>query len=110
MHKALHTKDDIGRLYISRKERERGLASIDDCVDVIIQKLENYAKRLRKDLRKLLIVCDRSCLFHLPRQYTGSLSLTAKQQMHNNNHAEITQFWLAEICMLQTPSHQRQDA
>ena len=29
----------------------------------------------------LLTACDRSCLSHLPRQFTDSLSSTAKQQM-----------------------------
>ena len=33
IHKALHPRDDIDRLYVSRKERRRGLASIEDNVD-----------------------------------------------------------------------------
>ena len=33
MHKALHPRDDVDRLYVSRKERGRGLASIEDTVD-----------------------------------------------------------------------------
>ena len=33
MHKALHPRDDVDRLYVSRKEAERGLASIEDSVD-----------------------------------------------------------------------------
>ena len=28
MHKALHLRDDINRLYVSRKEGEKGVASI----------------------------------------------------------------------------------
>ena len=35
-HKALHLKDDIDRIYVSRKEGERGLASIEDSVDASI--------------------------------------------------------------------------
>ena len=31
MHKALHPRDDIDRLCVSRKEGGRGLASIEDC-------------------------------------------------------------------------------
>ena len=33
MHKALHTRDDIDRLYVLRKEGGRGHASIKDSVD-----------------------------------------------------------------------------
>ena len=33
MHKALHPRDDVDRLYVSRKEGERGLASIEANVD-----------------------------------------------------------------------------
>ena len=34
MHKALHPRDDTDRLYVSRKEGGRVLASIQDIVDV----------------------------------------------------------------------------
>ena len=50
MHKALHPKDDVDRLYVSRKEGRRGLASIDDSVDASIQRLEDYIEiRTRTD-------------------------------------------------------------
>ena len=42
MNKALHPKDDVDRLYVSRKEVGRRLASIEDCVDASIQRLEDY--------------------------------------------------------------------
>ncbi len=42
MHKALHPRDDIDRLYESRKEGGRGLSSIEDSVDASIQRLEDY--------------------------------------------------------------------
>ena len=45
MHKALHLRDDVDRLYVSRKEGGRGLASIDDCVDASIQRLEDYIEK-----------------------------------------------------------------
>ena len=41
MHKALHPRDDVDRLYVSRKERGRGLASIEDSVDASIQRLKD---------------------------------------------------------------------
>ena len=45
MHKALHPRDDIDRLYVSRKEEGRGLASIEDSVDASIQRLEDYIEK-----------------------------------------------------------------
>ena len=41
MHKVLHPRDDVDRLYVSRKEEGRGLTSIEDSVDASIQKLED---------------------------------------------------------------------
>ena len=40
MHKPLHPRDEVDRLNVSRKEVGRGLASIEDNVDVLIQRLE----------------------------------------------------------------------
>ena len=45
MHKALYPRDDIDRLYVSRKEGGSGLASIEDSVDASIQQLENYIQK-----------------------------------------------------------------
>ena len=45
IHKALHPRDDVDRLYVSRKEGERGLASIEDSVDASIQRLEDYIEK-----------------------------------------------------------------
>ena len=39
LHKALHPRDDVDRLYVSKKEGGRGLASIEDSVDTSIQRL-----------------------------------------------------------------------
>ena len=49
MHKALHPRDDVGRLYVSRKEGGRGLASIEDSIDASIQQLEDYIKNTKED-------------------------------------------------------------
>ena len=51
MHKALHPRDDVDRQYVSRKEGGRELASIEDSVDVSIQRLEDY---IEKDERELI--------------------------------------------------------
>ena len=45
MHKALHPRDNVDRLYVSRKEGGRGLTSIEDSVDASIQRLENYIEK-----------------------------------------------------------------
>ena len=45
MHKALHPRDDVDRLYVSRKEGGRGIASMEDSVDVSIQQLEDCIQK-----------------------------------------------------------------
>ena len=45
MHKALHPRDDVDRLYVSRKEGGRGLTSIEDSVDASIQRLKDYIEK-----------------------------------------------------------------
>ena len=50
MHKALHPRDDVDILYVSRKEGGRGLASIEDSVDTSIQRLEDYIEKHEGEL------------------------------------------------------------
>ena len=45
MLKALNPRNDVDRLYVSRKGWERGLASIEDSVDASIQRLEDYIEK-----------------------------------------------------------------
>ena len=45
MHKVLHPRDDVDRLYVSRKEGGRGLTSIEDYVDASIQRLEDFIEK-----------------------------------------------------------------
>ena len=46
IYNALHPRDDVDRLYVSRKEEGRGLPSIEDIVDASIRRLEdNIEKR-----------------------------------------------------------------
>ena len=45
MHKALHPRDDVDRLYVSRKEGGRGLVSIEDPTDASIQRLEDNIEK-----------------------------------------------------------------
>ena len=48
MHKALHPRDDVDRLYVPQKEGGRGLASIEDSVDASIQRLGRLDNRMTK--------------------------------------------------------------
>ena len=50
MHEALHLRDEINRLYVSRKEGGRIISSIENCIDVSIQGLENYIKKSNERL------------------------------------------------------------
>ena len=50
MHKALHPRDDVDRLYASRKEGGREFASIEDTVDASIQRLEDYIEKHKRGL------------------------------------------------------------
>ena len=45
MHKALRPRDDVDKLYVSRKEGGRGLTSIEDSVVASIQRLEDYIEK-----------------------------------------------------------------
>ena len=45
MHKVLHPRDDVDRLYMSRKEGRRGLASNEDSVDASIKRVEDYIEK-----------------------------------------------------------------
>ena len=50
MHKALHPRDDIDRLYLSRKEGGRELARNEDGVDASIWGLEDWIKKSKERL------------------------------------------------------------
>ena len=50
MHKALHPRDDVDRLYVTRKEGGRRLACIEDSVDASIQGLEDYIEKHERGL------------------------------------------------------------
>ena len=50
IHKALHARDDVERLYVSRKEGGRGLACIEGSVDASIQWLKDYIEKHERGL------------------------------------------------------------
>ena len=45
IHKALHPRRDVDRLYVFRKVGGRGLVSLEDTVDASIQRLEDYIEK-----------------------------------------------------------------
>ena len=45
LYKALHPRDDVDKLYVSRKEGGRGLACIEGSVDTSVQRLEDYIEK-----------------------------------------------------------------
>ena len=50
MHKALHPRDDIDTLYVSRKERGNGLTSTENNVNASIRRFDDHTKKSRKKL------------------------------------------------------------
>ena len=50
MHKALHPRDDVDRLYEWRKEGGGGLSSTEDSVDASIQRLEDHIEKHEGEL------------------------------------------------------------
>ena len=45
MHTALHPRDDVDILYVSRKDVERGIANTEDSIDASIQRLEDSIRK-----------------------------------------------------------------
>ena len=45
MHKVMYPRDDIDKLYVSRREGGRGLASSEESVDASIQRLKDYIEK-----------------------------------------------------------------
>ena len=78
MHKTLHPRDDVDRLYVPRKEGRRGLASIQDSVDASIQRLEAIIKRRRVRL----ITTTRN---NTDNTRINRTEITRKQKWEENN-------------------------
>ena len=49
IHNTLHPRDDVDKMYESRKEGGGGFASIEDSIDASIQRLEDYIKSAEED-------------------------------------------------------------
>ena len=48
INKALHSKDDMNRLYVSSKLERRELRWIEDTAETLIRRLEDYKKKKKK--------------------------------------------------------------
>ena len=82
MHKALHPRDDVDRLYVSRKEGGRGLACIEDTVDASIQRLEDYIEKHEQGL----ITANRN---DTDNTIDDIMTLTRKQKWEKNNYGRL---------------------
>ena len=78
MHKALHPRDDVDRLYGSTKEGGRGLASIEDSVDASIHWLEGSIQKHEGGL----ITATRN---DTENSMSNRMTITRKQKWEENN-------------------------
>ena len=76
IHKALHPRDDVDRIYVSKKEGGRGLTSIEDSVDSSIQRLEYYIEKHERGL----FTAIRNDTDHTT---DDTMTLTTKQKLEN---------------------------
>ena len=82
MHKTLHPRDDIDRLYESRKEGGRGFASFVDSVCTSMQRLGDYIEKCRGKL----ITATRS---NTDKTRTNRTTITRKQNGKKNNSMDV---------------------
>ena len=78
MHQALHPRDDVDRLYVPRKERGRGLASIEDSVDTSILRLEDYIEKHERGM-------IRAIRNNTDNTIVNRMTITRKQNGKENN-------------------------
>ena len=86
MHKALYPRDDVERLYVSRKEGGRGLASIEDSVDTSIQRLEEYIQKHDGGL----ITTNRN---DTDNTMDSRMNITRKKMGRKNNSIDVLNDW-----------------
>ena len=83
MHMALLIRDDVDRLYVSRKEGGGGgLASIEDSVDASIPRLEGYIEKHGERL----ITFTRNNSDYMK---TNKMKIIRKQKWEENNSMDI---------------------
>ena len=80
MHKALHPIYDVDRLHVSRKEGGRGLASIEDSIDVSIKELEDYIEKHGGGLITAIKNLTENTM-------TNRMIITRKQKLEEKNNS-----------------------
>ena len=99
MHKALHPRDDVDRLYVSRKEGKSGLASIEDTVDASIQWLKEYIEKHERGLITAIrndidnTIDERMTLTRKPKLEGKQIYGRLKRLINNISHQK-TWTWL----------------
>ena len=81
-NKALYSKDDVDRLYASRKEGGRGLCNIEDSVDTSIQRFEDHIQKRRGRL----ITATRNNTYNMR---TNRMTINRKQKWEKNNSMDV---------------------
>ena len=77
-HKALHPRDDVERLFVSSKEGGRGLTSIEDNVDSLIQRFGDY---IGKHEGRLITAIRNDT----DNPMDNGMTITSKQKRGKNN-------------------------
>ena len=98
MHKALYPRDDVDRLYVSRKEGGRGPTSIEDSVDASIQQLDDYIEKHERGLMTAIRsysdnTMDNRIITRKQKWEEKQLYGRFKRLINNNSH-EKTWTWL----------------
>ena len=83
MHKALQPKDDINRLYVSKKGEWRGVARTEDSVDASIREIEDNIKKSKEGL--ITATKNRTDNIKINRTIT-----TRRQKWEGNDRMDIS--------------------
>ena len=94
MHSALYPRDDIDRVYVSRKGG-RGLAGIEDSVNASIQELEDYIKKKKE----ILITVTSNSIENIR---TNKTTKTRKQKREEKQLYGYFKWQTGEISLVKT--------
>ena len=99
MHKALHPRDDVDKLYVPRKKGGRGLTSIEDGVDTSIQRLKDYIEKLERVLLTAIrnntdYTIDNRITTTRKQKWEGNQLFWRFKRLINNISLEQTWAWL----------------
>ena len=99
MHKVLHSRDDVDRLYVSRKEGGRGLAIIEHNVDASIRRLEDYIEKHKRGLIRSIRndtdnTMDTGMTITMKQKWEGKQLYGRFKRLINNISHDKTWTWL----------------